>query len=145
MAFASRVWSLGRTTISPNVVSKGHAPGMFMLNAVRAMSSKLFIGGLSYGVDDQSLRDAFSNFGDVTEARVITDRDSGRSRGFAFVSFSNDESAAEAMSGMDGKELQGRNIRVSYATERAPRTGGYGGGGGNYGGDSSFGSAYGNE
>ncbi|KAL0403649.1 UNVERIFIED_CONTAM: Glycine-rich RNA-binding protein 4, mitochondrial [Sesamum radiatum] len=72
-------------------------------------------------------------------ARVITDRDSGRSRGFGFVNFSSDESASSALSAMDGQQLNGRNIRVSYAQERAPRgsfnnAGGYGGGyGGGFG------------
>ncbi|KAL1548113.1 Glycine-rich RNA-binding protein 4, mitochondrial [Salvia divinorum] len=102
-----------------------------MLNAIRCMSSKLFIGGLSYGTDDRSLKDAFTSFGEVTEAKVITDRETGRSRGFGFVNFSSDESASSALSAMDGQELNGRNIRVSYAQERAPR--GAGGFGGNYG------------
>ncbi|KAK4266617.1 hypothetical protein QN277_027509 [Acacia crassicarpa] len=112
-------------------------PVASMLNFARCMSSsKLFIGGLSYGVDDQSLRDAFASFGDVVEARVITDRDSGRSRGFGFVNYTSDESASSAISAMDGQELNGRSIRVSYATDRpsAPRSfggsGGFGGGGG---------------
>ncbi|EPS69823.1 hypothetical protein M569_04943 [Genlisea aurea] len=99
---------------------------MFM--TARSMSTKLFIGGLSYGTDDQTLRDAFSSFGDVTDARVITDRDSGRSRGFGFVNFSSDESASSALSAMDGQQLNGRNIRVSYAEERAARSSFNGGG-----------------
>ncbi|CAL0323465.1 unnamed protein product [Lupinus luteus] len=67
-----------------------------MLNYLRMMSSsKLFVGGLSYGVDDQSLRDAFASFGDVVEARVITDRESGRSRGFGFVNYGSEEAANE--------------------------------------------------
>ncbi|CAI9778866.1 unnamed protein product [Fraxinus pennsylvanica] len=102
-----------------------------MINAIRCMSTKLFIGGLSYGTDDQSLRDAFSSFGDVVEARVITDRDTGRSRGFGFVNYSTEECANSALSAMDGQELNGRNIRVSYANERQPRNnfGGNPGGG----------------
>uniref|UniRef100_A0A7N0V781 RRM domain-containing protein n=1 Tax=Kalanchoe fedtschenkoi TaxID=63787 RepID=A0A7N0V781_KALFE len=108
-----------------------------MLNAVRDMSTKLFVGGLSWGTDDQSLKDAFSTYGEVIDARVITDRDTGRSRGFGFVSYADDQSASAAL-GMDGQELQGRNIRVNYATERvsSPRGGGYngGGGGGDFGG-----------
>ncbi|KAF4355282.1 glycine-rich RNA-binding protein 4, mitochondrial [Cannabis sativa] len=130
MAFSGKLGGLLRQTISQNIQS----PMASMLNSVRCMSSKLFVGGLSYGTDDQSLRDAFSGFGDVTEARVICDRESGRSRGFGFVSFSSDDSASSALSSMDGQALQGRNIRVTYATERSgPRTGGgggYGGGGG---------------
>ncbi|CAK9166682.1 unnamed protein product [Ilex paraguariensis] len=127
MAVCNRFGSLMRQTISQSSVSNGQVPMASMLNAIRCMSSsKLFIGGLSYGVDDQSLKDAFSSFGDVTEARVIIDRDSGRSRGFGFVNFSSDECASSAMSAMDGQPLDGRNIRVSFATDRAgpPRGGG---------------------
>ncbi|GFQ04283.1 glycine-rich RNA-binding protein 2 mitochondrial [Phtheirospermum japonicum] len=109
-------------------------------NAVRCMSTKLFVGGLSYGTDDNSLKEAFSSFGDVTDAKVIIDRNEGKSRGFGFVNFSSDESASSALAAMDGQELNGRNIRVSYAQERAPRSsfnnggGGFGGGFGNNGG-----------
>ncbi|KAL0382802.1 UNVERIFIED_CONTAM: Glycine-rich RNA-binding protein 2, mitochondrial [Sesamum calycinum] len=78
-----------------------------MLNAIRPHVDKAFVGGLSYGTDDQSLRDAFSSFGDVVDARVITDRDSGRSRGFGFVNFSSDESASSALSAMDGQDDNG--------------------------------------
>ncbi|MBA0817464.1 hypothetical protein Gohar_028390 [Gossypium harknessii] len=83
--------------------------------------------GLSYGTDDQTLKEAFSGFGDVTEAKIIIDRDTGRSRGFGFVNFADDESASNALSAMD----------VSYANERpsgGPRA--YGGNGGFRGGDS---------
>lgn len=103
-----------------------------MFNAVRYFSnSKLFVGGLSFGTDDMSLKEAFNSFGTVVEAKVITDRDSGRSKGFGFVSFDDSESAKNAMSSMDGQELQGRNIRVSFANDRP--SGGFRGG---YGGDS---------
>ncbi|XP_040382178.1 glycine-rich RNA-binding protein 2, mitochondrial-like [Oryza brachyantha] len=114
----------------------GSSPAMF--NAARLMSTKLFVGGLSWGTNDDSLRDAFTSFGDVTEARVITDRETGRSRGFGFVNFVNGDEAKSAMEAMDGKELGGRNIRVNFANERPPGNrggGGYGGGGyGNQGG-----------
>eukprot|EP00262_Sarcandra_glabra_P000202 TRINITY_DN10289_c0_g1_i1.p1 TRINITY_DN10289_c0_g1~~TRINITY_DN10289_c0_g1_i1.p1 ORF type:complete len:154 (+),score=36.03 TRINITY_DN10289_c0_g1_i1:124-585(+) len=136
MAFCGRIGSLIRQSLSNNGISNGPAPLMSMVNGVRCMSSstKLFVGGLSYGTDDQSLRDAFANFGDVTEARVIIDRETGRSRGFGFVDFTSGESASAALSGMDGQELQGRNLRVTYATEK-PSTGfRSGGGGGGYGG-----------
>ncbi|RVW99851.1 Glycine-rich RNA-binding protein 4, mitochondrial [Vitis vinifera] len=75
-------------------------------------------------------------------ARVITDRDTGRSRGFGFVNFTSDDSASSALSAMDGQELNGRNIRVSYANERTPgpRSGGSGGGfGGGYRGNGGYG------
>ncbi|KDP39332.1 hypothetical protein JCGZ_01089 [Jatropha curcas] len=115
MAFCNKLGSLVRQSISQN----GQVPVNSMLNSIRCMSSsKLFIGGLSYGTDDQSLRDAFSSFGEVVTARVVTDRDTGRSRGFGFVDFSSEESASSALSAMDGQELQGRSVRVSYAQER---------------------------
>ncbi|PIN07184.1 hypothetical protein CDL12_20255 [Handroanthus impetiginosus] len=136
MAFYNKVGSLLRQNISASSALNGPSA---MLNAVRCMSTKLFVGGLSYGTDDQSLRDAFSSFGDVIDAIVITDRDSGRSRGFGFVNFSSDESASSALAAMDGQQLNGRNIRVSYAQERAPRSSFGGGGGGGFGGG-----AYGN-
>lgn len=131
-----------RQTISQNSISNGQVSMASMLNAIRCMSSsKLFIGGLSFGTDDQSLREAFSGFGDVVDAKVITDRDTGKSRGFGFVNFSSDESAGSAMSAMDGQPLNGRNIRVSYANDRpsAPRSN-YGGGGG-YGSRGGYGDA----
>ncbi|XP_056166109.1 glycine-rich RNA-binding protein 2, mitochondrial-like [Syzygium oleosum] len=136
MAFCNKVGNLLKQSISQN----GPAS---MLNSIRCMatSSKLFIGGLSYGTDDHSLKDAFSSFGEVVEARVITDRDSGRSRGFGFVNFSSDESASSALSAMDGQELHGRSIRVSYATERPSGNRGFGGGsgyGGRAGGDGGY-------
>ncbi|KAH1160834.1 hypothetical protein GLYMA_11G255000v4 [Glycine max] len=100
MAFCNKVGNVLRQGAARST----QAPVSSMLNYIRCMSSsKLFIGGLSYGVDDQSLKDAFSGFGDVVDAKVITDRDSGRSRGFGFVNFSNDESASSALSAMDGK------------------------------------------
>ncbi|KAK9072480.1 hypothetical protein SSX86_008914 [Deinandra increscens subsp. villosa] len=129
MAFYSRIGSIMRQTVSQNnSISHGQVRGPSMMDAIRCMSSKLFVGGLSYQTDDHSLKEAFSGFGDVVEARVITDRESGRSRGFGFVNYASDDSANEAMTAMDGQELNGRNIRVSLATERAPRTDGPGGG-----------------
>jgi RNA recognition motif-containing protein len=93
------------------------------------MSKKLFVGGLSWDTSDQSLRAAFERYGDVTDAKVITDRDSGRSRGFGFVTLAEASAATEAMSQMDGADLDGRTIRVNEANERPPRGGGGGGGG----------------
>lgn len=93
------------------------------------MSSKLFVGGLSWDTNDQSLADAFSRFGPVTEAKVIADRDTGRSRGFGFVTFDAPADAQTAIAEMDGTELDGRTIRVNEA-ENKPRGGGSRGGGG---------------
>lgn len=109
------------------------------IGQVRHMSgSKLFVGGLAWEMDEVTLREAFSSFGLVEEAKVVTDRVTGRSRGFGFVQFQSPEDAENALAGMDGKFLGGRTIRVDYATQRepgAPRTGGrrFGGpGGGRY-------------
>lgn len=92
------------------------------------MSKKLFVGGLAWATTDDTLRDAFSSYGDVQEARVITDRDTGRSRGFGFVTYGVADDADQAVSALNGAELDGRTIRVDVATDRR---GGGGGGGGN--------------
>ncbi len=98
------------------------------------MSKKLYVGSLSWGVDDSSLQQAFEAFGTVTEAKVITDRETGRSRGFGFVTFEDEAAAAEAIQQMNGKEIDGRAVKVNEANERPPRGGGggdgYRGGGG---------------
>ena len=96
------------------------------------MAKKLFVGSLSWDTNDQGLQEAFAQLGEVTEAKVICDRDSGRSRGFGFVTFADDEAADKAMSTMNGFELDGRPIRVDAALDR--RAGG--GDGGNRGGGS---------
>ena len=103
---------------------------------------KLFVGGLAWATTAETLKDAFSAFGNVTEATVVSDRDTGRSRGFGFVAFENDADGRKAMESMEGANLDGRSIRVSEATQRAPgdrpprREGGFGGGfGGGRGGD----------
>ncbi len=93
------------------------------------MSKKLFVGGVSWGTTDDGLRDAFERFGEVSEAKIITDRETGRSRGFGFVTFDNDEDADNAIKEMDGTELDGRSVRVNEARERE-----HGGGGGGRGG-----------
>ncbi len=100
------------------------------------MSKKLFVGGLSWNTTDMILRQAFERFGPVTEAKVVLDRETGRSRGFGFVTFTEAEHAQAAMSELDGKELDGRTIRINEAQERAPGDRGPrgGGGGGGYGG-----------
>ena len=94
------------------------------------MSKKLFVGGLSWGTDADGLRNAFEQFGEVTDSAVISDRDTGRSRGFGFVTFAEASDADRAVEQMDGTELDGRTVNVSVARERAPRGGGGGGGGG---------------
>jgi cold-inducible RNA-binding protein len=96
------------------------------------MSKKLFVGSLSWNTDDDGLRRAFESFGEVTDAKVITDRETGRSRGFGFITFADDDSATQAINKMNGSMLDGRTINVNEAQERGPRGGG--GGGGGYGG-----------
>ncbi|KAF2554535.1 hypothetical protein F2Q68_00018096 [Brassica cretica] len=81
-------------------------------------SSKLFIGGLSYSVDEQSLKDAFSSFGEVEEVRIAYDKGTGRSRGFGFVDFADKDDALSAKHAMDGKGLLGRPLRIGFALER---------------------------
>lgn len=82
------------------------------------MAKKLFVGGLSFNTTDEGLHQAFGTFGTIVEAKIITDRDSGRSRGFGFVSFSEEDDAERALQQMNGTELDSRTIRVDHATER---------------------------
>ena len=93
------------------------------------MSGKLFVGGLPWAIDDARLREVFEQFGEISEAIVITDRATGRSRGFGFVTFANPEDAESARS-LDGQDLDGRPMRVDSANERPSGGGGGGGGGG---------------
>ena len=86
--------------------------------------NKDFVGGLSWNTDQESLANNFSKFGNIEEATVITDRETGRSRGFGFVTFSDAESADRSVKEMDGVELDGRNIKVNIAKERSDRGGG---------------------
>ena len=82
------------------------------------MSKKLFVGSLSWNTDDHGLRAAFEPHGEITEATVITDRGSGRSRGFGFVTFADGESADKAVAALNATELDGRTIKVEVAQER---------------------------
>jgi cold-inducible RNA-binding protein len=97
------------------------------------MSRKLFVGGLSWNTTDEGLREAFSRFGSVVEAKVVTDRETGRSRGFGFVSYQDAAEGASAQQAMDGASLDGRSIRVNAAEDK-PSGGGGGGGRGGFGG-----------
>ena len=102
------------------------------------MGNKLYVGNLPYGVRDADLEQAFSQFGSVTSAKVMMERDTGRSKGFGFVEMGSDEEAQAAINGMNGQPLGGRNVVVNEARPmeaRPPRSGGFGGGGGGgYGG-----------
>jgi RNA recognition motif-containing protein len=90
----------------------------------KKMSKKLFVGGLSWGTEENMLRAAFERFGEIEEVKVITDLATGRSRGFGFVTFIDDKAADEAMAEMDGTMLDNRNIKVNEALERKPGGGG---------------------
>jgi len=98
------------------------------------MSMKLFVGGLNFATDNDGLRRAFETFGELEDVAVISDRDTGRSRGFGFVTFRDADAAKRAMAEMDSRELDGRTVRVNEAAERAPRGPGGGGGGRSFGG-----------
>lgn len=93
------------------------------------MAKKLFVGGLSWGTTDEVLRDGFSRFGQISDAKVISDRDTGRSRGFGFVTFEDDADADAAIEALDGQDFDGRTIKVNVA-ESKERSGGGGRGGG---------------
>jgi RNA recognition motif-containing protein len=96
------------------------------------MGKKLYVGNLAFSVTDQDLNTTFSQFGAVDSARVIMDRDSGRSKGFGFVEMSSEEAASDAISQLNGKEQFGRALTVNEAKPQAPRDD-RGGGGGSFG------------
>lgn len=91
------------------------------------MGRKVFVGGLSWNTTDEGLRQAFARFGEIADAKVITDRETGRSRGFGFVTFVDSQGASNAIGEMNGAELDGRTISVNEAHERSPREEGGGG------------------
>jgi RNA recognition motif-containing protein len=95
------------------------------------MSKRLYVGNLSFSTTSDELREAFSQYGSVTSASVVSDRDTGRSRGFGFVEMA--DGADEAIEAMNGQELGGRTLTVNEARPRENRRGGGGGGGGGYG------------
>ena len=101
------------------------------------MGNKLYVGNLPYTVRDEDLQQSFGEFGSITSAKVMMERDTGRSKGFGFVEMGNDAEAQAAIAVMNGQSLGGRAITVNEARPmeaRPPRTGGFGGGGGGYGG-----------
>jgi len=116
--------------------------------------NKIYVGNMSYSTADVGLRDAFAQFGNIVEATIVKDKETGRPRGFGFVTFDTADAANAAVAGMNGRELDGRTLRVNLAqeTKGGPRTGGgagrggfgggrggFGGGGGNGGGRGGFG------
>ena len=101
------------------------------------MKNKLFMGGLAWGTTDSVLREACERYGQIEDVKVIMDRDTGRSKGFGFVTFSSDEAAAKCNAEMDGQVIDGRAVKVDFPREREERGGGGGydrGGGGGGGG-----------
>jgi hypothetical protein len=107
------------------------------------VGNKLYVGNLAYSVRDESLQQAFSQFGTVTSAKVMMDRETGRSKGFGFVEMGSDAEAQAAINGMNGQALEGRAVVVNVARPREERPGGYGGGGGSRGGYGGGGGGYG--
>jgi cold-inducible RNA-binding protein len=103
------------------------------------MSVKLYVGNLTFNTTEQDLQEQFSRYGQVGSANIITDRDTGRSRGFAFVELDSKESAQAAIEALNGKELDGRTLTVNEARPREDHNnrGGFGGGRSSNGGDSS--------
>jgi RNA recognition motif-containing protein len=99
---------------------------------------EIYVGNISFDASEGDLQDAFEEYGAVAQVKLITDRDTGRSRGFAFVTMDNSDEANAAIEGLAGRDIAGRELNVREATPRAPRGGGegrgYGGGGGNRGG-----------
>ena len=85
------------------------------------MSKKLYVGNLSFQATDEELRETFSQYGNVDTVNLITDRDTGRSKGFAFIEMSNADEAQECITALDTKEFLGRNLRVNVATDRKER------------------------
>ena len=94
------------------------------------MGTKLYVGNLSWGVGTDELRKLFTEYGTISDAIVLEDRETGRSRGFGFVTFETGEQAKAAMEALDGADVDGRNIKVNEAQERSSGGGGGGGGGG---------------
>ncbi|CAI8596229.1 unnamed protein product [Vicia faba] len=141
MAFFGRVGSLIRNAANAKIgaeIKLRSFPSVFQ--AVRCFSStpstKLFVGGVSYSTDEQSLREVFARYGEVVDVRIIMDRETGRSKGFGFITYNTVEEASSALQALDGQDLHGRRVGVNFANERA--RGGYGGG------DGGFGGSYGN-
>lgn len=106
-----------------------------------SLGKKLYVGNLGYGVTSNDLEQLFSAHGTVKSAQVITDRDSGRSKGFAFVEMGTDQEALAAIAALNGKDVEGRSMKVNEARPQEPRSGGggFGGGHGRGGGGGGYG------
>jgi RNA recognition motif-containing protein len=113
-----------------------YCTGIYFILYFNFLIMNIYVSNLSFNTSDVELQDLFSKYGEVSSAKVITDRETGRSRGFGFVEMANDAEGKAAMEGLNNKEVEGRAMSVSVAKEREARTGGGGGnrGGGGYGG-----------
>jgi RNA recognition motif-containing protein len=96
------------------------------------MAKKLYVGNLSYNTNEDTLRNLFSEFGSVSSAKIIINRDTGESKGFGFVEMSSDEEASAAIAGVNGRDFEGRQLRVNEAMDKPRRDRFGGGGGGNW-------------
>jgi RNA recognition motif-containing protein len=99
------------------------------------MGKKIYVGNLPFSATQESLSEMFSQFGNVSSTKIITDRDTGRSKGFGFVEMTDASEADAAIEKLHGSDMGGRNLTVNEAKPMEPRTGGFGGGGGGRGGD----------
>lgn len=102
--------------------------------------TNIYVGNLSFNASDDDLREAFEQYGEVASVNIIMDRETGRSRGFAFVEMADANNAKDAIENVDGTEIAGRSVKVNEARPRPPRGGG--GGGGRYGGGHDGGGRY---
>ena len=103
------------------------------------MAKRLYVGNLPYSATSDQLQELFEQYGRVKSAQVLSDRETGRSRGFGFVEMDNDAEADSAIESLDGQDFQGRNLTVNEARPRTPGGGGGGGGGRGYGGGGDYG------
>ncbi|KAI1069126.1 hypothetical protein LB507_006317, partial [Fusarium sp. FIESC RH6] len=110
------------------------SPLLRTFTTTRAIMSKLYVGNLSWNTTDDTLRSTFSEFGEVTDSIIMRDRETGRARGFGFVTFASEEQATAAVNALNEQELDGRRIRVNVANARPAGGNGFGGGRGGYGG-----------
>ncbi|XP_031251840.1 glycine-rich RNA-binding protein 3, mitochondrial-like [Pistacia vera] len=118
MAFFGKFGSILRQTASKQIAGEISASKPSIYQAIRCMSSELFVGGLSYSCDDQSLREAFSKYGHVTKATVPLHHETGRSRGFGFVTYRSKKEASSAIQALNGQDLYGRRVRVEACSPR---------------------------
>jgi hypothetical protein len=110
------------------------SPLLRTFTTTRAIMSKLYVGNLSWNTTDETLKSTFEEFGTVTDSIIMRDRETGRARGFGFVTFSSEEEATAAVNALNEQELDGRRIRVNVANARPAGGNGFGGGRGGYGG-----------